>query len=114
MTKHLSLLTDVSQAALSRAARETVPDSLLTEFPLDPVSGPGLSHANSVTGGKELTEPNQAVTQTIRAAQEPHNRPIEKAGPLAGLTVHVKYWDCLLYTSPSPRDGLLPRMPSSA
>ena len=25
-----------------------------------------------------------------------------------------KYWDCLLYTSPSPRDGLLSRMPSSA
>ena len=24
------------------------------------------------------------------------------------------YWDCLLYTSPSPRDGLLSRMPSSA
>ena len=23
-------------------------------------------------------------------------------------------WDCLLYTSPSPRDGLLSRMPSSA
>ena len=27
-----------------------------------------------------------------------------------GYTVHV----CLLYTSPSPRDGLLSRMPSSA
>ena len=25
-----------------------------------------------------------------------------------------KYQDCLLYTSPSPRDGLLSRMPSSA
>ena len=25
-----------------------------------------------------------------------------------------KYKDCLLYTSPSPRDGLLYRMPSSA
>ena len=25
-----------------------------------------------------------------------------------------EYWDCLLYTSPSPRDGLLSRMPSSA
>ena len=25
-----------------------------------------------------------------------------------------KYTDCLLYTSPSPRDGLLSRMPSSA
>ena len=24
------------------------------------------------------------------------------------------YWNCLLYTSPSPRDGLLSRMPSSA
>ena len=24
------------------------------------------------------------------------------------------YYDCLLYTSPSPRDGLLSRMPSSA
>ena len=26
----------------------------------------------------------------------------------------VKDWLCLLYTSPSPRDGLLSRMPSSA
>ena len=25
-----------------------------------------------------------------------------------------KPWACLLYTSPSPRDGLLSRMPSSA
>src|SRR5680860_1018661 len=26
----------------------------------------------------------------------------------------VEIWNCLLYTSPSPRDGLLSRMPSSA
>ena len=26
----------------------------------------------------------------------------------------TKFKDCLLYTSPSPRDGLLSRMPSSA
>ena len=37
----------------------------------------------------------------------------------AGKEVHlnlsnVQYMDCLLYTSPSPRDGLLSRMPSSA
>ena len=25
-----------------------------------------------------------------------------------------RYYNCLLYTSPSPRDGLLSRMPSSA
>ena len=30
------------------------------------------------------------------------------------LTTGVQYAHCLLYTSPSPRDGLLSRMPSSA
>ena len=29
-------------------------------------------------------------------------------------TPNVDFGDCLLYTSPSPRDGLLSRMPSSA
>ena len=29
-------------------------------------------------------------------------------------TIVEQDWDCLLYTSPSPRDGLLSRMPSSA
>ena len=32
-------------------------------------------------------------------------------GVLGGF---VDYYICLLYTSPSPRDGLLSRMPSSA
>ena len=27
---------------------------------------------------------------------------------------YAKYYDCLLYTSPSPRDGATSRMPSSA
>ena len=31
-----------------------------------------------------------------------------------GLAKIKKGYDCLLYTSPSPRDGLLSRMPSSA
>ena len=34
----------------------------------------------------------------------------EKKDPVNGRYM----WDCLLYTSPSPRDGLLSRMPSSA
>ena len=37
---------------------------------------------------------------------------------LAGLLLmseeDIRYFTCLLYTSPSPRDGLLSRMPSSA
>ena len=34
-------------------------------------------------------------------------------GGIAEVMVHLGY-SCLLYTSPSPRDGLLSRMPSSA
>ena len=34
--------------------------------------------------------------------------------PLAGRSQHDVPEACLLYTSPSPRDGLLSRMPSSA
>ena len=39
----------------------------------------------------------------------------EKAGIFKkhGITMEMVY-TCLLYTSPSPRDGLLSRMPSSA
>ena len=37
-----------------------------------------------------------------------------RIGPQNGAKVIAKAWVCLLYTSPSPRDGLLSRMPSSA
>ena len=30
------------------------------------------------------------------------------------VNIFEEFWGCLLYTSPSPRDGLLSRMPSSA
>ena len=46
----------------------------------------------------------EVVPEAIRGASE-------HAG---GRPVHVIGWSCLLYTSPSPRDGLLSRMPSSA
>ena len=48
---------------------------------------------------------------------------IAKARYTLALTAEFMYkstventepWNCLLYTSPSPRDGLLSRMPSSA
>mgnify|MGYP003300590413 CR=1 FL=1 len=43
--------------------------------------------------------------------------PIEAAAAVAGESSTATWtvvWTCLLYTSPSPRDGLLYRMPSSA
>ena len=36
------------------------------------------------------------------------------ATALPNARVHAAIHTCLLYTSPSPRDGLLSRMPSSA
>ena len=33
---------------------------------------------------------------------------------LSDMYVDASAWDCLLYTSPSPRDATLSRMPSSA
>ena len=33
---------------------------------------------------------------------------------ISGTVGNTLYWDCLLYTSPSPRDATLSRMPSSA
>ena len=38
-----------------------------------------------------------------------------KAAIIVNNFMHItRLWRCLLYTSPSPRDGLLSRMPSSA
>ena len=36
------------------------------------------------------------------------------AGRDLGIPVTLSFWPCLLYTSPSPRDATLSRMPSSA
>ena len=40
--------------------------------------------------------------------------PFENDGVETHRILKVLDWTCLLYTSPSPRDGLLSRMPSSA
>ena len=46
------------------------------------------------------------IDQAVAAGEDP--------GPLAGVPLGVKDMDCLLYTSPSPRDLSTSRMPSSA
>ena len=51
---------------------------------------------------------------------EPDVSPLQISGPKAGKLIQKLFngihddLGCLLYTSPSPRDGLLSRMPSSA
>ena len=52
---------------------------------------------------------------TIHSQLNQHNKQIAQLEVnVATLTDQDQRKDCLLYTSPSPRDGLLSRMPSSA
>ena len=53
---------------------------------------------------------------TLRATMEVKKSIINKlAGSFKNTDLDDdRLWNCLLYTSPSPRDGLLSRMPSSA
>ena len=64
---------------------------------------------------KTLTNQGGTVDDDAKAMSELIERIVhaDKVGiDVFGLGEHHR--DCLLYTSPSPRDGLLSRMPSSA
>ena len=69
------------------------PGDLITRIDDKPVRGLPLEQAVKRMRG----EPGTKVTLTIYRKSEERTFPV-----------------CLLYTSPSPRDGLLSRMPSSA
>ena len=57
----------------------------------------------------------QALVSAIRDAASPSPAPgARRAAFLVGALTSTLPASCLLYTSPSPRDGLLSRMPSSA
>ena len=58
----------------------------------------------------KLKQRDQEIFQKIVVATQQHDTYSSKI--LSNELVEVR--NCLLYTSPSPRDGLLSRMPSSA
>ena len=58
------------------------------------------------TTGDSLTQQSHASAADVRNIIKQYDR--------TGLIANVNKGVCLLYTSPSPRDGLLSRMPSSA
>ena len=60
----------------------------------------------------ELLELRRHLHAHPELSGEEHQTAALVAGELRQLGWRVR--DCLLYTSPSPRDGLLSRMPSSA
>ena len=85
------------------------PDKPITKKPLEVRMGKGkgaLDHYVAVVKpGRILFEisgvPIEVAKEALRLASQK-------------LPVKTKFVICLLYTSPSPRDGLLSRMPSSA
>ena len=71
-----------------------------------------------------MTENTDRLTELIRARVEPalktafkkhaKNRKLKESELLRRLVLRELGMDCLLYTSPSPRDRTRSRMPSSA
>ena len=53
----------------------------------------------------------RTTTKLLAATKDPATTSYQ---PTEGANAAVDTNNCLLYTSPSPRDGLLSRMPSSA
>ena len=67
-----------------------------------------------------LSDEFERFIKTFNPIDEPIRCSLRRDGDIGGGVVVVwslgteGYGSCLLYTSPSPRDGLLSRMPSSA
>ena len=63
------------------------------------------------TKHKRLAE----ITEMIHTASLVHDDVVDESSMRRGVeTVHSRFNTCLLYTSPSPRDWTISRMPSSA
>ena len=80
----------------------------------------GLALYSSFSYSGEFAEDQEGIATLIADRQsfiENYDKSVQVSGtPLVGLRLVdiERYGGCLLYTSPSPRDGLLSRMPSSA
>ena len=69
-----------------------------------------------MTRAREVAQ--RRLARVLRGRKEPHGKDLTDESILRGVDVDdsgiVQLWICLLYTSPSPRDATLSRMPSSA
>ena len=97
--------------------------------PMDAVSEAGEEKQQSDKAAQPAKpHPKQPLADRIKAANRPYNyialdyMSVPEGGDEEYINVEtawqqihtVQCQSCLLYTSPSPRDGLLSRMPSSA
>jgi flagellar hook protein FlgE len=86
------------------------------------VEANNIANVNTVGFKYSRTNFQNLLSQTVKSATAPQGTLGGKNSLQIGLGVSVSAVEvmfkqgsiCLLYTSPSPRDGLLSRMPSSA
>ena len=112
----LNGIASAIQTALSASVAGTtcVWNSVYTRFEIELLGSTGV---NSLTA---LTRASSAVGNATFTGNPANNDTLTIGGTVVTFVTgtpvgnQVKIQTCLLYTSPSPRDGLLSRMPSSA
>ena len=92
-------------------ARELATIDLLSEGRLEVGLGAGWKNLDYTRSGIPMDPPKVRVDRMIEHTQVLQG--LFAGGPFSFTGDHYTI-TCLLYTSPSPRDGLLSRMPSSA
>ena len=91
------------QAALYTRRRKAEPDRQV-------LAASWQERAQELGPARDRDEARGRGARSASHAPEPRSQP----SALTVVRQAVEHLDCLLYTSPSPRDGLLSRMPSSA
>ena len=66
-------------------------------------------------GGRGFWRRRRKVKSKVKVKKKvPLKQLVKQKARIKGQQLNKRAYTCLLYTSPSPRDGLLSRMPSSA
>ena len=110
-------------STVTNPAEAVVSDTGIKEQPVLPKSDETVlvKNENAVENVTALDtrQKTDSITETKEEKDEEESSEIcDPIAPINEAVFHFNdklyYWGCLLYTSPSPRDGLLSRMPSSA
>ena len=76
------------------------------------VVDPRAIHVKRLAADLVRGTPHEITYQTLEAVEAAFARAMAERGK--PLHANLEFYNCLLYTSPSPRDATLSRMPSSA
>ena len=81
-------------------------------FPL--ILNTSANQIQEITSGDQLDLSGNNVANAGIITATSFSGPVVAGAGVSNITAGIGTYTCLLYTSPSPRDGLLSRMPSSA